>query len=170
MLQKGLTPNIISYNTMMSIATKAKRLDLVHHLFQELRQSDIELNEVVWTTAISGEKISGDWKAALALLREAKESLTIRSAWPYFAVINVCLEAGEFKTPFEVYESMLCDGIKPDKMIVSSLLELCFNTKNEERLFEIYGHVTHPLFATRLFYYGSCNKKPPFPEVSPYLI
>ena len=77
MVDRSLTPNVISYNTMMSVMSKGKRLDLVHHYFQELKTSGIEINEITWTTAISAEKLSEDWKAAVRLLSEAKSSFAV---------------------------------------------------------------------------------------------
>jgi hypothetical protein len=80
--------------------------------------------------------------------------MVLYGPWPYHSVINVCLEGGKHDLVFKFFEKLINDEIhmKPDKMLLQTMIELCYNLQKYDKMFEIYEYVSfYTVFLNRNF-------------------
>ncbi|KAK1552628.1 hypothetical protein Q3G72_020546 [Acer saccharum] len=70
MQDKGILPNVITYNALMNGLCKERRIDEAYKFFAEMKEKGILPNKYTYTILISENCNRGNWQEALRLYKE----------------------------------------------------------------------------------------------------
>eukprot|EP00931_Biecheleriopsis_adriatica_P081685 TRINITY_DN55050_c0_g1_i1.p1 TRINITY_DN55050_c0_g1~~TRINITY_DN55050_c0_g1_i1.p1 ORF type:complete len:323 (-),score=71.94 TRINITY_DN55050_c0_g1_i1:75-1043(-) len=121
MKQKGLKPDVASYNAFISACGKAKRTDLAFNAFHEMKQRGLEPDLTTYNRVIRACKVTKQALQAVELLKEMRRRNVEPDISTYRAVSKVCMDCDMASKAWEVFEEMLCAGLCPNEITASDL-------------------------------------------------
>lgn len=92
-------------------------------LFQEMRNSNYELDIIAFNTLIDGTMKSGDIQSAKELLMEMLQMGLTPDAFTYSIIINRFSKLGQLEQAKVYFDRMISSGFKPSIHVYDSLLK-----------------------------------------------
>ncbi|XP_039134981.1 pentatricopeptide repeat-containing protein At1g62914, mitochondrial-like isoform X1 [Dioscorea cayenensis subsp. rotundata] len=123
MIAKGIEPDKIVFTSLISGYCRHKNMKRGIQLFQDMWQRGLSPDVHTYTCLIDGYCRSHSMGKAIARMKEMHEQLN-PNVVTYTAVITGYRRIGNWDKAYQMYESMLQQGIKPDAVASSLGLEL----------------------------------------------
>mmetsp|Transcript_17191 Transcript_17191/g.15073 ORF Transcript_17191/g.15073 Transcript_17191/m.15073 type:complete len:208 (+) Transcript_17191:497-1120(+) len=127
---KSITPNEITYNTLIDACTRAGDMDLAFKYFTEMKEKQLQPDNFTYSTIIKGIK-----NHHTTLQKEQREFTNAK-------VKNGKLFNNHYATLEKVLEILdTCkEGkiVKPDEILFNCVMDACIKFKNMKKALEIY--------------------------------
>eukprot|EP01023_Acetabularia_acetabulum_P005597 TRINITY_DN1229_c0_g1_i1.p1 TRINITY_DN1229_c0_g1~~TRINITY_DN1229_c0_g1_i1.p1 ORF type:complete len:763 (-),score=165.15 TRINITY_DN1229_c0_g1_i1:4347-6635(-) len=130
----GVDPNVVMYNTALSAAGKASRVDIIANLFLEMPEPDATSFE----TLIAAYGTAGDAAKAEEVYQSMVSKGYIPREYAYCGLIAAYSSAGDLKTAIEVSKRMQASGLQLTLLVYNSMIAACQNCKDYEKAKEIF--------------------------------
>ncbi|KAM0954352.1 putative tetratricopeptide-like helical domain superfamily [Dioscorea sansibarensis] len=127
MRQRGLRPNILSYNSLVEAYIKRLDFDSVDEVLKLIDADDVRRNAATYTVLINGFSGSGDIDKAEKAFEEAKnmEGL-VGDVYLYTSIINANCRVGNIKRALLLFDECVAKGIGPNDRTYGVLINgLC---------------------------------------------
>ena len=122
------------YSTSIVALSRVRRARQAVELLEEMKQRELAPNLYCYSAAISACGKSGQWRRALALLRELRDERAIElNAVVWNAAISACEKAGELKSALKLLGEMEASGVEPDFVSYSTAISACGKAGDWER-------------------------------------
>lgn len=140
----GVSPTEVSYATAAAVAARAGAVETAARLAAEMQ--DVGLGGVdsyAWTSLLDALGKAGHWARAVELLGQmraaavataaggAPVSLAKPSIESYNTVLYAAGMAGERDVAFDVWDSLVADGVVADEVTYSSLASICLKCQRD---------------------------------------
>eukprot|EP00210_Caulerpa_lentillifera_P000289 g282.t1 len=134
MAQRNVTPNVVTYNTMMSGYSKTGNYKRVFALFDEMVCRQIELSTVTFAIAIRACAQTEDVEKALNLFEDMKREYELTpDKFVYSALLKVCASAKDLSTAKNTFEEVSLFGVDIDNVVMNTMIDVyaeCSNKNN----------------------------------------
>eukprot|EP00250_Pteridium_aquilinum_P020361 c24790_g5_i2 orf=226-3333(+) len=121
MQKEGIKPNTYIYSSALKACGSMADLKEGVDVHDQFRNSGLETCAFLGSSLIDMYAKCGNLEAA----REVFEELPCRNIVCWGAMLAGYVQHGVPLSAFSLYEKMHCEGIKPDKVIYTSILEAC---------------------------------------------
>ncbi|KAG8650242.1 hypothetical protein MANES_07G016500v8 [Manihot esculenta] len=125
MKQNGLTPDVITYSTLLAGCMKVKHgyskaLDLV----QELKYNGLQMDSIMYGTLLAVCASNDQWEAAESYFNQMKDEGHSPNLFHYSPLLNAYASGGHYKKAEELVQDMKSLGLVPNKVIWTTLLKV----------------------------------------------
>ena len=127
MRQDGLTPDIVSYNTVISALRRAPKLDYmpkILDLMADMAQRGCRPDAVSYNTALAGCHAAADWDTAMHVLDLMEEARVPADVVTYATLISLCERCGQLADAATFRQQMLDAGVLPNVYVFNALLSV----------------------------------------------
>mmetsp|Transcript_119065 Transcript_119065/g.333573 ORF Transcript_119065/g.333573 Transcript_119065/m.333573 type:complete len:654 (+) Transcript_119065:163-2124(+) len=111
-------------------------------LIKEMRAMDVEIDSVIYNTALSTCVTAGQMDAARVLLDDMESSEGVADVITYNTLAKGYGRAGQLDKCFELYDHMLAKNIEPSQVTYGILLDCCINEKQVDKAAEVFDTMT----------------------------
>lgn len=125
MMQRGLQPDVISFNATISACGKGGQWRCALALLQELRQSGLQHNAISCNAAIGACEKVGQWEQALALLHGMQQDFLQPDVISYNATISACGKGNQPRRALDLLSEMWQSGYEPDVISYNAAIGAC---------------------------------------------
>ncbi|KAL2937607.1 hypothetical protein RDABS01_021056 [Bienertia sinuspersici] len=136
MLAKGLEPNEYTYPSMLRTCTSVGALDLGEQIHTQVIKTGFHCNEYVCSVLIDMYAKHGFLDTAESILKRLAENDVV--SWT-----TVIAGYGQYEMyvhALKLFEEMLCHGIQPDNIGLSSAISACAGIQALHQGRQIHGH------------------------------
>ncbi|KAG6429108.1 hypothetical protein SASPL_107147 [Salvia splendens] len=153
--QKERSPDIVTWNTMISGYVNASDMETATKLFFDMKTPDV----LSWNSIISGYSREGKMKLALDFFQKMPQKNQV--SWN--TVIAGYEKNGGIKEAVELFLCMQAEGEKPDRHTLSSLLSICAECAPQLMGIQVHQLVTkivipdNPLYNSLITMYAKCG-------------
>uniref|UniRef100_A0A2P2K6D3 Pentatricopeptide repeat-containing protein n=1 Tax=Rhizophora mucronata TaxID=61149 RepID=A0A2P2K6D3_RHIMU len=125
MKRAGLTPDAITYSTLLAGCIKVKKgyfnaLDLV----QELKYNGLVMDSVMYGTLVAICASSHQCEEAQNYFDQMKNEGHLPNSYHYSSLLNAYSSSGNYKKAEELVQDMKSSGLVPNKVIFTTLLKV----------------------------------------------
>ncbi|KAL6056940.1 Pentatricopeptide repeat-containing protein, variant 2 [Balamuthia mandrillaris] len=106
LLRKGLLPNVVSSNALISMYGKCGKIEEARAVFQGMKERDVS----TWNAMIVAETQSGHSKEALQLFQDMEQACVAADALTFAAVLKACAMAEDLEMGKRVHAETLRRG------------------------------------------------------------
>jgi pentatricopeptide repeat protein len=148
MRERGIEPEVITYNAAMTACGKASQWERALELLSEMRERGLEPDMITYSVAISACEKGSQKERALELLSEMRERGLEPNIATYTAVMQVLVAAGNIDESFVLLQEVEAAGLAADPEAYTmhrSLLVACQFAGDADRvklvkvLMELHG-------------------------------
>jgi len=141
----GCSPSEITFGIMLDACIDATALDRARQVFEDLRNSGLQLNVVHYTTFMKGLTIAGQLGEATQILDEMLASPTTKpDLVTYSTLVKAYADSGKVMDAIRIIERMFAQSITPDTIILNMVLTGCCATPMEPaQIFHVYKWLSH---------------------------
>lgn len=126
MIDRGCQPDIVTYNTLISMSCRNGKLQEAEKLLEQARNRALVLNKFSYTPLISLQCKEGNFDRASDLLDEMTERGHKPDLLTYGALVHGLVVAGQVDVALAVRDKMMETGVFPDAGIYNVLMSgLC---------------------------------------------
>ncbi|XP_062030038.1 pentatricopeptide repeat-containing protein At1g10910, chloroplastic isoform X2 [Rosa rugosa] len=124
MKQDGLTPDAVTYSTLLAGCIKfkhgySKALELV----QELQNNELQMDRVIYGTLLAICASNNKWEEAESYFKQMKDEGHIPNEFHYSSLLNAYSISGNYKKADDLVQDMKSAGLVPNKVILTTLLK-----------------------------------------------
>ncbi|EXB36428.1 hypothetical protein L484_009995 [Morus notabilis] len=124
MKQDGLTPDIITYSTLLAGCIKAKQsYPTSVELVQELRHNGLQMDSVIYGTILAICASNNKWEEAERYFNQMKDEGHPPNEFHYSSLLNAYSICGNYKKAEILVQDMKSAGLVPNKVILTTLLK-----------------------------------------------
>ncbi|KAG4917222.1 hypothetical protein AAZX31_02G009700 [Glycine max] len=114
MKEMGVTPDVVTYNSLMDVYCKGREIEKAYKMLDEMRDQDFSPDVITYTCIIGGLGLIGQPDKARNVLKEMKEYGCYPDAAAYNAAIrNFCI-AKRLGDAHGLVEEMVTKGLSPN--------------------------------------------------------
>ncbi|XP_010544276.1 PREDICTED: pentatricopeptide repeat-containing protein At1g10910, chloroplastic isoform X2 [Tarenaya hassleriana] len=125
MKRDGLTPDVITYNTLLSGCIKVKNgYPKAMELMGELPHSGIQMDSVMYGTVLAVCASNGLCDEAQSFFKQMKGAGHSPNIYHYSSLLNAYSSNGDYKKADELVDEMKFVGLVPNKVIMTTLLKV----------------------------------------------
>lgn len=136
-------PSPKDFGNMIRYAATMGESDLALELVREMRVSGVEIDSVVYNTALATCVSADNVDQARALLEDMEKVGGVADVITYNTLAKGYAKAGLMDRCFELYEHMRRQGIEPSQVTYGILLDGCINDNRVDRAAEVYERMVH---------------------------
>ncbi|KAJ8424479.1 hypothetical protein Cgig2_030687 [Carnegiea gigantea] len=114
MLSTGVTPDIVTYNTLIDGLCKDSRLHKALHLFGEIQAQELSPDVVSCASLLDGLCKNGKVNDAVAIFTELDLKELIGNIVVYSILIDGMCEEGRLKDAANIFSKLLSKGLQPN--------------------------------------------------------
>eukprot|EP01024_Parvocaulis_polyphysoides_P014747 TRINITY_DN1616_c1_g1_i4.p1 TRINITY_DN1616_c1_g1~~TRINITY_DN1616_c1_g1_i4.p1 ORF type:complete len:594 (+),score=78.24 TRINITY_DN1616_c1_g1_i4:695-2476(+) len=133
----GIPPNNVMFNTAMSAAGKAARLDVARELFDQIEQPDA----VTYETLIAAYGTAGDVENAEDIFGQMVSSHYKPRDYAYCGLIAAYSVAGDLKNAVRVRTRMQTVGDRLTVHVYNALIAACQHCKDYSKALDLFGEM-----------------------------
>ncbi|WOK96374.1 pentatricopeptide repeat-containing protein [Canna indica] len=124
MRERGLEPDLVSFNTLINAKAKARSLSpgSALELLREVRRSGLRPDTITYNTLISACSNISNLEDALSIFRDMEASKCQPDLWTYNAMISVFGRSGMTREAERLFRELGERGFSPDAVTYNSLL------------------------------------------------
>ena len=144
----GIQANEIIYGCLLNAAIKCNKIDHAMSIFEEMKVAKIPMNIVLYSTLIKGYARSKNFEKAFEIYNQLMEDeLICPNTISYNAILDCCVECGDFKMMNSIYESFKASASEnesnpqPDLITYSTVIKGYCKMKNVEKVLDIYNYL-----------------------------
>ncbi|KAJ8753616.1 hypothetical protein K2173_022857 [Erythroxylum novogranatense] len=137
MVERGLSPNITTCNTMLKGYIRAGQINEAWDFFLEMKKRKCEIDVVTYTTVIHGFGVVGEVKRAQKVFYRMVEDGVLPSVATYNAFIQVLCKKDNVENAMSVFEEMVKKGYVPNSVTYNLLIRGLFHAGQMERAMEL---------------------------------
>ncbi|KAJ6688098.1 hypothetical protein OIU74_016742 [Salix koriyanagi] len=141
MVKRGLTPNLISYNTMLKGYFRAGQINEAWNFFLEMKKRDCEIDVVTYTTVIHGFGVAGEIKRAQKVFDTMVKKGVLPSVATYNAFIQVLCKKDSVDNAIVIFEEMVVKGYVPNSITYNLVIRGLCHRGEMERAMEFMGRM-----------------------------
>lgn len=124
MKQDGLTPDIVTYSTLLAGCIKAKQsYPTSVELVQELRHNGLQMDGVIYGTILAICASNNKWEEAERYFNQMKDEGHPPNEFHYSSLLNAYSICGNYKKAEILVQDMKSAGLVPNKVILTTLLK-----------------------------------------------
>ncbi|KAJ4717063.1 putative Pentatricopeptide repeat-containing protein [Melia azedarach] len=125
MKQNGLTPDAVTYNTLLAGCIKvqngySKALELV----QELKYNGLEMESVMYGILLAVCASNNLCEEAQSYFNQMKDEGHSPNIYHYSSLLNAYSSGGDYKKADELVQDMKSSGLVPNKVMLTTLLKV----------------------------------------------
>ncbi|XP_060964504.1 pentatricopeptide repeat-containing protein At1g10910, chloroplastic [Cannabis sativa] len=125
MKQDGLTPDVVTYSTLLSGCIKAKQgYSIAMELVQELQQNGVQMDNVIYGTLLAICASHNKLSEAERYFNQMKEEGHSPNVFHYSSLLNAYSMCGDYKKADILIQDMESTGLPPNKVILTTLLKV----------------------------------------------
>ncbi|PON60088.1 Pentatricopeptide repeat [Trema orientale] len=125
MKQDGLTPNIVTYSTLLAGCIKAKQgYPIALELVQELQHNGLRMDDVFYGTLLAICASNNKLDEAESYFNQMKEEGYSPNVFHYSSLLNAYSTCGDYKKADILMQDMKSAGLMPNKVILTTLLKV----------------------------------------------
>uniref|UniRef100_A0A7N0VIH7 Pentatricopeptide repeat-containing protein n=1 Tax=Kalanchoe fedtschenkoi TaxID=63787 RepID=A0A7N0VIH7_KALFE len=130
MRNMGVQPDIVSYNSLIDVYCKDKRLDKAYSVYSKMLEEDVSPDVITYTSIIGGLGLVGQPDKAVRILKEMHEYGCYPDVAAYNATIrNFCI-AKRFGEAYRLLDEMVNKDVMPNATTYN-LFFRCFYWSND---------------------------------------
>ncbi|KAJ0010926.1 hypothetical protein Pint_34459 [Pistacia integerrima] len=152
MVEKGLTPDVVSYCTIISGFCRNQEWDKAFEMKQQMVEKGVPLDAITYSTLIQGLCDKRRLAEACNLFQEMLNSGLAPDEITYTTLINAYCTEGDISKAFHLHDEMIQKGFLPDVVTYSVLingLNKRARTKEAKRLLlKLFYHESVPTDVT----------------------
>jgi len=126
-LKKCGTPSQKDYGNMVRYASINADWQLSLKLITEMREASLDIDSVIYNTALATCVSADHVDQARKLLEEMEQFDGVTDVITYNTIMKGCAKAGRMEQCFELFELMRARGISPSQVTYGILLDGCIN-------------------------------------------
>ncbi|PNT61237.1 hypothetical protein BRADI_5g12557v3 [Brachypodium distachyon] len=119
-MRRSVQPTVVTFNTLIS-----GRMENAVKMFNEMRDTGVNPNAVVFTTLIDAHCKEGNVNAGMDLYQDMRVRGVMPDLVAYNALVNGLCRARNLKAAESIVEEMKNAGLKPDKVTYTTLIDGC---------------------------------------------
>jgi len=131
-------PSPKDYGNMIRAASSQGDWHACLALVKEMRETDVEIDSVIYNTALATCVSASQTDMARKLLNEMESSDGVADVITYNTLAKGYGRAGQLDKCFELYEHMRAKNIAPSQVTYGILLDCCINEKQMEKAAEVF--------------------------------
>lgn len=125
MKQDGLTPDIVTYNTLLSGCIKIKHgYSKALELIKELRYNGLEIDCIMYGTLLAVCASNNLRQEAQSYFDQMRVEGHSPNLYHYSSLLNAYSSDGDYKKADEFVQEMKSAGLEPNKVILTTLLKV----------------------------------------------
>ncbi|KAJ7527454.1 hypothetical protein O6H91_16G055100 [Diphasiastrum complanatum] len=121
-VEAGCQHDRFSYTTLIKVVARARRLELIEGILEEMKEVNCELDPVAFTVAIRAFAQAGDIEKAMKIFSEMKDHGCEPDQVTYTVLLKMFADAKLPDKVFELYKEMLQNGKTLDTMAYNTLI------------------------------------------------
>lgn len=137
MIESGVQPDVVTYNTMINVLVKSQRLSDAFGLFQQMKSYEISPTVVTYTSLIDGCGKSNNIFKALCLFQQAINKGIELNLHFFNAIINAALISDNLAVLDQVLAKMSSYGLEPNSVTNNTLLSGYYKMGMFNRLIDV---------------------------------
>ena len=139
-------PNLLTYTTVIKGLIKGKKFEEVMKIYNQLKNTNIKLEESVYNFMIDGFAEAGQKEKAESLFTEMKRLDVKRSSVIYSILIKMYAKTGlqndeDFTKATQLISLMREDGIKPSIISFTTIMQMYIRKKNIKAAVNIFQEI-----------------------------
>ncbi|KAG6499315.1 pentatricopeptide repeat-containing protein At3g18110, chloroplastic-like [Zingiber officinale] len=136
MRDRGLEPDLVSFNTLINAKAKARALSpgSALELLQEVRRSGLRPDAITYNTLISACSLVSNLGDAVKIFKDMETSRCQPDLWTYNAMISVFGRCGMTMEAERLFRELGARGFLPDAVTYNSLLFAFAKDGDEEKV------------------------------------
>jgi len=141
----GTQPNDIIYGCLMNCAVRCSNLPLMIEIFQKMKSQGMKPNAIIYTTLIKGYNKMKQFQKAFEIFDELSvEEKNKSNIVIYNAILDVCVESGNFEKLKEIYNDLKKSAIEdesnpqPNLVTYSTVIKGYFKSNNLTEAYNLY--------------------------------
>jgi pentatricopeptide repeat protein len=139
-------PNLVTYITVIKGLIKGKRFDEALKIYNELKNTNIRLDEIIFNLMIDGFAEAGHQKTAENLFLEMKKLNVKRTSVIYSILVKMYAKNGikkeeDLTKATELISLMRADGIKPTIITFTTIMQMYIRKKNIKSAINIFQEI-----------------------------
>ncbi|CAH8355886.1 unnamed protein product [Eruca vesicaria subsp. sativa] len=136
--EKGLKPDVVTYNSLIDVFCKAREMDKAYKLIDKMREEDVTPDVITYTTIIGGLGLIGQPDKAREVLKEMKEYGCYPDVPAYNAAIrNYCI-ARRLGDADMLVDEMVKKGFSPNPTTYNLFFRVLSLSNDLGRSWELY--------------------------------
>lgn len=160
MREMGVTPDVVTYNSLVDVYCKGRELEKAYKVLDEMRERDLSPDVITYTSIIGGLGLVGQPDKARDVLKEMKEYGCYPDVPAYNAAIrNFCI-AKRLREAYDLVDEMTSKGLSPNATTYNLFFRIFYWSNDLQSSWNMYhrmmGLECHPntqscMFLIRLF-------------------
>ncbi|XP_013693921.1 putative pentatricopeptide repeat-containing protein At1g02420 [Brassica napus] len=136
--EKGLKPDVVTYNSLIDVYCKDRAMDNAYKLIDQMRDEDVTPDVITYTTIIGGLGLIGQPDKAREVLKEMKEYGCYPDVPAYNAAIrNYCI-ARRLGDADKLVDEMVKKGLSPNATTYNLFFRVLSLSNDLGRSWELY--------------------------------
>lgn len=141
MKEKGLKPDVVTYNSLIDVYCKDREIEKAYKLIDKMREEDETPDVITYTTIIGGLGLIGQPDKAREVLKEMKEYGCYPDVAAYNAAIrNYCI-ARRLGDADMLVDEMVRKGLSPNATTYNLFFRVLSLANDLGRSWELYGRM-----------------------------
>jgi len=132
MKEAGVSPDIRTYNDLITICHRCGKLDKAAQLYATMKSEGLRLDARTFTTVAGVFSKLSDWQSALALIDEAEASNIKPGYILYTNVISACAKKGEWGHALGLISKMKASSVAPNRITYNAAIHACCKAGQRE--------------------------------------
>eukprot|EP00427_Karlodinium_veneficum_P030757 CAMPEP_0169193098 /NCGR_PEP_ID=MMETSP1016-20121227/5980_1 /TAXON_ID=342587 /ORGANISM="Karlodinium micrum, Strain CCMP2283" /LENGTH=846 /DNA_ID=CAMNT_0009269509 /DNA_START=7 /DNA_END=2543 /DNA_ORIENTATION=- len=126
MVQNGIKPNLVCYNTVIAACVKNKEGNAALRIVYHLLEKGVKLDHYTCSSALKAFAMVNDWEGALTFFDGMEARIgVVPNAHCYSAAINACEKGGQWQRALELFHTMQSQNVKPTSITCTSVICAC---------------------------------------------
>merc|ERR1719389_992885 len=143
MTERGISCNVITFNTMIDACARCGCMDRVPQLLQCMRKEDIEPDLVTYSSLVKGYCLAGDVVRGFKVLEEMKSTgKLVPDEIMYNVLLDGCARETLVEEALKLLQSMQDASISPSNHTLSILVKLLGRAKRVKEAFKVVEDLT----------------------------
>ncbi|XP_021771487.1 putative pentatricopeptide repeat-containing protein At1g12700, mitochondrial [Chenopodium quinoa] len=113
MFQKGITPDVVTFNTLIDGSCKANRLTLARQLFIDMQAHGVTPDVVSYSSLLDGLCKCKRLDEAVALLEDMEDKGIKPDTVTYSILMDSLCEAGQLEDAAKFFSDLVSKGLQP---------------------------------------------------------
>lgn len=143
--QNGMQPNDIIYGCLMNCAVRCSNIPFMVEIFEMMKKQGMKPNAIIYTTLIKGYNKMKQYSKAFEIFDQlSSEEKNKSNIVIYNAVLDVCVESGNFEKLKEIYNYLKNLALEndsnpqPNLVTYSTVIKGYFKSNNIQEAFNVY--------------------------------
>eukprot|EP00904_Undaria_pinnatifida_P010501 jgi/Undpi1/6581/HiC_scaffold_20.g09060.m1 len=154
----GVTPNQLSYNTIMDAYARAGNVNNVVKIYNFMQAEGVPPDVITTTILVKAQVGSGNVNAAMATLIEMLKASNLRDkldAFPFNTIIQGLMRTLQWEKALDLFRSMRYHNVKPDLITFNSLLSGLTKARQPAMAVELFKEMMDMGIAPDVYTYSS---------------